>query len=230
MNPCKEGFFSRLVPVSRLIKRTSRQFCSLAERMKFTGTLIAVFFCLAVHAQEHSGAFRGWVQYKEDLQNRLFLRTDSVKDSVWIKGGLNQFYNQPINANCITSGDLPPGDKDSLIFCDCLKRHDTLLVQLSTPSACCYTVLNVFVLYDRFGMSAEYSYDVIPQVVRLNAQKEVLALRSASLNRGDRVEGYLYFAGRGKYTAPPDSAFLNAADKNKIFQGTVSGYFKCRIH
>ncbi|HXC06778.1 MAG TPA: hypothetical protein VNZ86_18600 [Bacteroidia bacterium] len=197
--------------------------------MKLAGILIGMFFCLALGAQPANTLLKDPVKYDKTLQNRLFTSNDTLKDSIWIKGGLDWYFNKPINAHCITSGDLPPGEKDSLIFCTAEKEHDTLLIHLSSPSACCYTDVTVMIVHGRFMMSSEFSYDIAPQLVLLRAQKEQLTLRNDSFNKGELLEGYLYFEGKGTYKEPIAEDAGIGVRINREFNGKVEGYFKCRI-
>jgi hypothetical protein len=141
---------------------------------------------------------------------------------------LGQYFNQPINANCITSGDLPPGEKDALVYCDCLSRHDTILVQISAPSACCYSMVTIFILKNRFRTEAEFSFDVAPQLVNLTSEGEELILKNNSLKKGDLLQGHILFKGNGQY-AKAYQEELSADDLKMIFKGKVEGYFKCRL-
>jgi len=195
---------------------------------KLLVTLLWIGICSSLRAQSITLSFNDSIHYNKDLKSYLFSRTDSIKDSIWINGGLNQYFNQPVRANCITSGDIPPGGTDSLIFCDCMKKHDTILVQLSSPSACCYSMMSIAICKRKFQANVEFSFDVAPQMVLLNPSMEELVIRQEVLKKGDLLEGYIVFTGKGHYEKQYWKE-LSKAEKERVFKGNVKGYFKCRL-
>ena len=164
------------------------------------------------------------IQYDEKLTNVLFSKSDSIKDSVYIDSGL-PYFNMPINSNCFTSGDF--GD-DTLVFCEGERKNDTLFVELTNPTVCCFYNLKIKIVDGKFSTNLVCSYDVSPANAFFVPVKQKLIIKEVSTKSIDMLEGYILFEGKGKYLEDLHSK-LAEKDKQETFSQNVEGYFKCRI-
>jgi hypothetical protein len=165
------------------------------------------------------------IQYSSTLNNVLFTKTDSIKDKIWLDSGL-PYYNMPINSKCFTSGDF---GEDTLVFCDCFKKHDTIYISLSAPSACCCHILTLQLIGKSFTSNFFCSYDISPSNVTMHPIKSNLVLKQSTTNPNDLLEGYVSFNGEGKYNLSATFRKLTRQEKNSIFKQQVQGYFKCKV-
>lgn len=166
----------------------------------------------------------GTITYNDTLSNVLFNKTDSIKDKIWLDSGLD-YYNKPINARAVPTGDFA---YDTLLFCDCLKKHDTLIVTLSAPSACCYNLLVLKLINNSFTSSVFASVDISPSTVFMYPVQQTLMLKQPIVNT-NLVQGYIYFNGQGKYQRSRAVQKLTRTNKKAIFKEQIQGYFKCKI-
>jgi len=164
------------------------------------------------------------VKYDNNLNNILFNKTDTMKKPIYLDSGL-PYYNMPINSNCYTSGDF---GEDTLVFCDCIKRNDSIFVEITNPTVCCYYKLTIQIVKGQFTSYFNCSYDISPAQVYMTPNKQTLLLKNVANNIEDNIEGYISFDGKGKYAGVSFNA-LTRKEKNTMYFGKVAGYFKCKI-
>ncbi|MDI1255493.1 MAG: hypothetical protein PSV16_05285 [Flavobacterium sp.] len=157
------------------------------------------------------------IDYDEKLENELFYTKEALKDSILSE----EYYNKPINANCFVSGDFLD---NSLLFCDCIKKNDTITIVLNSPVVCCFNELTIKITQNKFTSFLYQSYDISPAHVLFKPTKQQLILRN---NNDDFIEGYINFEGKGKYEEVRGN--LSKKEKAHFFRNKANGYFKCKV-
>jgi hypothetical protein len=165
------------------------------------------------------------LQYDRNLNNRLFSKTDTFRDSLYLHAGLSDYFNVPIRAKVYTSGDCYA---DTLLFCNCMKQHDSTIITISGPSMCCFNELTLILLNGKFSSAFRFSYDVSPADVHLFPIRQTLVLKNDIFTSGALIEGYFDFSGLGNYSGN-ERRDLTTEEKRHGFSGNAQGFFKCRI-
>ncbi len=166
------------------------------------------------------------IRYDRKLHDLLFIRQDTLRDSSLFYGGLEDFFNAPIQANIEASGDC---GEALLLFCRCISHHDTLLLVITGPSVCCYHELTVRMAGGLFTTTFMYSFDFSPADIHLSPVTQELILQTTNTGTGEELRGYLSFDGKGSFGESNFGEEFSKEVQRAVFSAGMKGFFKCVI-